>query len=143
MTIASIIGDKGGEVVTALETDSIIDVVRLLREKRIGAVVVCSPAGGMTGVLSERDVVRGLASEGASVLDKPASAIMTSPVVTCTPSQPVTQALSLMTSRRIRHLPVVQGDKLVGVVSIGDLVKSRIEQAEREAEALKNYIVTG
>lgn len=143
MTIGDLVNSKGHAVITAREEDTVLAVVQLLCDKRIGAVVVCDSAGVMTGVLSERDVVRGLASEGAGVLERQARDIMTSPVVTCAPSHTVQEAMAQMTSRRFRHLPVVAGGALVGVVSIGDLVKSRIEEAEREAEALKNYIVTG
>jgi CBS domain-containing protein len=143
MTVGKIVGAKGREVITVLPTQPVAEVVAVLCAKRIGAVVVCDAKGEMVGVLSERDIVRDLGAVGAALLTKTAADIMTSPVITCTPAHTVAEAMALMTSRRFRHLPVIDNGALVGVVSIGDLVKERIEEAEREAEALKSYIVTG
>ena len=142
MTIASILRGKGSsEVVTARTDMTVQHVVGLLRQHRIGAVLVMN-GDEIAGVLSERDIVRGLHDQGAGVLDVPASAIMTSPVVTVAPDDSCVAAMALITERRIRHLPVVDHGRLIGLVSIGDLVKERIEEAEQEAELLKDYIKT-
>jgi CBS domain-containing protein len=139
MTIASILKGKGEAIIHATRDQSVRDVVRLLCDHRIGAVLVMD-GDRVAGVLSERDVVRELNAEGAGVLDRPVSDIMTVDVVTVDPAESVTGALSRMTRRRIRHLPVVSGGRVVGIVSIGDLVKARIDQAVAEAESLKDYI---
>ncbi|MFD1789711.1 CBS domain-containing protein [Sphingomonas floccifaciens] len=139
MTIAVILGDKGHDVVTVPADASVRDAVRLLAERRIGAVPVMDGAD-VVGVFSERDVIRQLGTVGASVLDGPVRAVMTSPVETIAPGEPVLGALSIMTHRRIRHLPVVEGGVLVGIVSIGDLVKHRIDRIEAEAAAMRDYI---
>ncbi len=143
MTIAHILKQKGSHVETVSETVRVIEVARHLTDKRIGAVLVKDAEGKISGVLSERDVVRGLARSGMAVLDQPASSIMTAPVITCTQHATVQDVMAQMTSRRIRHLPVMDGNAMVGMVSIGDLVKARIEETEQEAAALKDYIVTG
>jgi CBS domain-containing protein len=143
MTIARLIQGKGSTVTTVSEETAIHDVAKLLRDKRIGAVLVTDDEGHVAGVLSERDVVRGIATLGAALLGRPAREIMTAPVITVCPTQSIEEALALMTDRRIRHLPVVEEDHLIGIVSIGDLVKIRIEDSEREAAELKNYIAYG
>lgn len=141
MTIANIIADKGGRVATVKRTDSVFDIARTLRELRIGAVLVLD-GSDLCGIVSERDIVRALAQDGAGILEDTAEHIMTAPVITCTPDDTVQSAMALMTSRRIRHLPVLDSaGALAGIVSIGDLVKRRIEDAEKEAAALKDYIV--
>ncbi|MBB4633565.1 CBS domain-containing protein [Sphingosinicella soli] len=139
MAIASILKDKGGAIIAATPSQTVAEVVALLCEHRIGAVIVMED-GAVAGVLSERDVVRGLNEQGASILQCQARDIMTTEVITVAPSESVTAALSQMTRRRIRHLPVIDGDQVRGVVSIGDLVKARIDEAVREAESLKDYI---
>ncbi|MBN2973159.1 CBS domain-containing protein [Roseomonas aeriglobus] len=139
MTIAVILGGKGHDVATIDADASVGDAVRLLADKRIGAVPVME-GGTVAGVFSERDVIRYLANDGADVLDRPVRAVMTTPVETIAPGEPVLGALSVMTHRRIRHLPVVDGDALVGIVSIGDLVKHRIDRIEAEAAAMRDYI---
>ncbi len=143
MSIAHILKQKGSHVETVSESVSVIAAVKHLADKRIGAVLVTDAAGKVTGVLSERDIVRGLAKSGISVLDQPANSIMTAPVITCTQQATVQAVMAQMTSRRIRHLPVMDGTTMVGMVSIGDLVKARIEETEQETAALKDYIVTG
>lgn len=139
MTIAVILGGKDHDVATIDADASVGDAVRLLADKRIGAVPVME-GGTVAGVFSERDVIRYLANDGAGVLDRPVRAVMTTPVETIAPGEPVLGALSVMTHRRIRHLPVVDGDALVGIVSIGDLVKHRIDRIEAEAAAMRDYI---
>ena len=139
MTIAVILGGKGGDVTTIDADASVRDAVALLAERRIGAVPVMAD-GAVAGVFSERDVIRTLAESGPGALDAPVRDAMTAPAMTVAPAEPVLGALSLMTRRRIRHLPVIEGDALVGIVSIGDLVKHRIDRIEAEAAAMRDYI---
>lgn len=139
MTIATILDRKGADVVTVAPDSTVQDVVDLLHKHRIGAVLVVTD-GAVAGIVSERDIVRCLHERGAAILDSTASAVMTSPVVSVGPGEPILDALSLMTERRVRHLPVLDSGRLAGLVSIGDLVKRRIEVIEAEAGALKDYI---
>ena len=141
MTVKSFVDDKRGVIISANRTDSVAQVIALLAEKRIGCVPIVE-YGRVLGIFSERDVVYGLAREGAGLLDKPVEAVMTSPAVTIAADTPIISALSLMTKRRIRHLPIVDGAAMVGFVSIGDLVKSRMDHIESEAEAMRSYIQT-
>lgn len=138
MTIGSMIAGRG-EVVSVKPDATVSEAVALLHERRIGAVLVMD-GERIAGVLSERDIVRGLRELGADVLDRAVASCMTAPVVTVGPRDSIGHALEVMTNRRFRHLPVVDGGRLVGLVSIGDLVKRRIEEAEGEAALLKDYI---
>lgn len=138
MTIAAILGGKGAEVSTITADTSVRAAIAILAERRIGAVPVVE-GEGVAGVFSERDVIQGLAG-GGELLQRPVSEVMTTPAVTVSPHDSVLGALSLMTQRRIRHLPVVEGGRLVGIVSIGDLVKFRIDHIEAEAAAMRDYI---
>lgn len=140
MTIGSIISGRG-KVVSCAETTPVRDVVALLNEHRIGALLVIE-GSEIRGIVSERDIVVCLHKRGAATLDASAADLMTRPVETITPATRVSTAMELMTERRFRHLPVVDSGRLVGIVSIGDLVKRRIEDAEREALLLKDYIAT-
>src|SRR4051794_1322532 len=127
MTIAAILQNKGAEVLT-IETDtSVREAVELLAERRIGALPVVK-GGAVAGIMSERDVIYCLRSDGAAVLDWTVERLMTSPAITVERDEPVLNALSLMTRRRIRHLPVVEGGRIIGIVSIGDLVKYRMDR---------------
>lgn len=139
MTIAAIIGAKGTAVDCIDAADDVARAVELLAGKRIGAAPVVQD-GEVVGILSERDILYCLQSEGAKVLGKPVAQVMTAPAITVTRDQSILGALSLMTKRRIRHLPVVEDGLLLGIVSIGDLVKHRIDQIEAEAEAMRTYI---
>lgn len=139
MTIALILEHKGNEVLSIPADASVRDAVAMLAERRIGAVPVTED-GQVAGIMSERDVIYCLKSDGAAILDWPVSRVMTSPAITAEPSMPALAALSQMTRRRIRHLPVVEGGRLTGIVSIGDLVAYRIARIEEEAEAMRNYI---
>lgn len=139
MTIQAILSAKGREVVTIAPDERVSQAVGKLGEKRIGALPVVE-GGRIAGIMSERDVIYCLRDFGAEVLDWPVSKVMTSPAITSQPSTPVLAALAMMTQRRIRHLPVVSGGELVGIVSIGDLVKHRMEQIEEEAQAMRTYI---
>jgi CBS domain-containing protein len=140
MAVSHILGVKGRNVFTVRPTDTVEAVVKLLGEKRIGAVVVTDLAGHISGIVSERDVVRHIASDGTGVLKKLATDIMTKNVLTCQDGDSEQELMALMTSKRIRHLPVVKDGKLNGMISIGDVVKYRIETIEREAEDMKAYI---
>jgi CBS domain-containing protein len=140
MPVSHILGVKGRNVFTARPTDTVEAVAKILGEKRIGAVVITDDLGRISGIVSERDVVRQIAAEGASVLKKSVSDIMTGNVHTCKEGDSEQDLMALMTAKRIRHLPVVKNGKLGGMISIGDVVKFRIEAIEREAEEMKNYI---
>lgn len=139
MTIGCLLADKSNGVVTVDAAAPVSEAVRLLHDHRIGAVLALDN-GCVAGVVSERDVVRALHRTGSAVLGEPVRAVMSAPVVTVGMRDTVDDALTLMTERRFRHLPVVDGDRLLGIVSIGDLVKRKIDTALREAELLKDYI---
>jgi CBS domain-containing protein len=141
MTIAAILKGREGQVITIGGDAKVSDAIALLAGKRIGALPVVD-GDRVLRIFSERDVIYCLASAGAAALDKPVGEVMTAPVHTVEPNHTVLGALSLMTQRRFRHLPVVDGDSLVGFVSIGDLVKHRIDKIEAEAEAMREYIQT-
>ena len=140
MTIAAILERKGRDVATVAAEAALRDAVALLAVRRIGALVVTGGEGAVAGILSERDIVACLSAEGASILDAPVSRVMTAPAITIEPQVSVLVALSQMSKLRIRHLPVVDGGRLTGIVSIGDLVAWRIAMIEREAEAMRAYI---
>ena len=140
MSIGTIVKQERG-VVHVASTATVVAIAELLHEHRIGAVLVID-SGDIAGIVSERDIVAGLHALGAGVLAATAADIMSAPVVTVGPHESVAGAMATMTNRRIRHLPVVVDGALVGLVSIGDLVKQRIEEAEQEALALKTYIAT-
>lgn len=139
MTIAAILSGKGQEVISISGDRTVREAVALLAERRIGAVPVIE-GEAVAGIFSERDVIYCLEREGASALDKRVSEVMTAPAITVNPAESVLAALALMTRRRVRHLPVVDSGGVVGFVSIGDLVKYRIERIESEANAMRDYI---
>jgi CBS domain-containing protein len=141
MTIARLIEGRNAAIVTVEADTHVREAVALLAERRIGAMPVLE-AGKIVGIFSERDVIYQLHDRGPGVLDRKLREVMTSPAVTVEPQTSVLAALSLMTRRRIRHLPVVQDGDMIGLVSIGDLVKYRIERIESEAEAMRAYIQT-
>ena len=139
MTIAAILRHKGHEVARVAPTATIAELARRLREKRIGAILVLDNADQLLGIVSERDIVANLAEYGARTLEMTAAQLMTRVVHTVTCHATVQDAMALMTNRRVRHLPVVEDGRLLGIVSIGDIVKARIEQ-EQEVESLKSYV---
>lgn len=143
MNVASIIRGKGANIITANADDSIARVAGLLNEHGIGAVLVTGGAAEVIGVISERDIVRELAKSGGGCLDMAASALMTTNVISCAPSDTIDEVMSLMTTKRIRHLPVMNDGVLSGFISIGDVVKNRMDEVEREAAAMRDYIATG
>jgi CBS domain-containing protein len=139
MTIATILRSKGADVLTVEAGMTVREVVALLADRKIGAVPVVR-GGAVAGIMSERDVIYRLRSDGAGILDWRVEEIMTAPAITVEPTTEILAALSLMTRRRIRHLPVVEGEALIGLVSIGDLVKHRMDKIEAEAAAMLTYI---
>ncbi len=140
MTVAAILGQKSYSVITTQAGETLQSVCALLALHRIGAVVVTDGSDGISGILSERDIVKAVARDGVTALDRPTSDYMTRAVKTCTPSDTIADVMARMTEGRFRHLPVVEGGRLIGVVSIGDVVKQRIAAAEQEAEMMRTYI---
>jgi CBS domain-containing protein len=141
MTIARMIEGRHAAIVSCEAATTVRDAITLLAERRIGALPVLA-AGEVRGIFSERDVIYQLQAQGPAVLDRPVGEVMTAPAVTVAPETEVLEALGLMTRRRIRHLPVVANGAMIGFVSIGDLVKYRIELIESEAQAMRAYIQT-
>jgi CBS domain-containing protein len=141
MTVARIINEKGRDVVTIAPDTSVAEIAAILSEKRIGAVLVMEE-GAIRGIVSERDLVRALARYGSEAMRKLASECMTERVIICRPEDTVNDVMEKMTSGRFRHLPVVENGKLAGIVSIGDVVKRRIEDVQREADQIREYIAT-
>jgi len=140
MTVKQILDQKGRDVVTVTPSMGTEEAARFLANNKIGAVVVTDAKGKIAGILSERDIVRAVAAKGADALKAPISAIMTSKVTTCGESHSINQVMELMTNGRFRHLPVEHNGKLGGIISIGDVVRRRIEDVEREAAEIKAYI---
>jgi len=140
MTIAAILKHKGSDVAHVMPNATIAEVTHVLNDRRIGAVLVCCERMELLGILSERDIVHALAVHGASTLDLHADQLMTRHVTTARPKTSVAEAMSMMTSGRFRHLPVMEQDRLVGLVSIGDVVKARLSQQEQEVDSLKAYV---
>lgn len=143
MKLFNILNDKGRDIVALDPRMDLQEAARILDSKRIGAAVAVNASGKLVGMLSERDIVRLIAEKGADALQLTVADVMTRNVITAGPDTSIEDGLERMTDRRIRHLPVMEGDKLVGIVSIGDLVKQKISVAEAEAEAMKQYIVAG
>ncbi len=139
MTISAVLRGKGSAVETIAADALVSDAVAVLGEKRIGALPVIE-AGAIAGIISERDVIYCLREHGAAMLEWPVRRLMSAPAITIPPEADVMAALALMTERRIRHLPVIEGGAIRGIVSIGDLVKFRMQRIEAEAEAMRSYI---
>jgi CBS domain-containing protein len=142
MRIADVLRNKGASVATITPETSVAGLLTELSVHNIGAMVVVSP-DGLVGIVSERDVVRKLHELGAEILRRPVSEIMTTVVATCTPDDTVDSLSALMTENRVRHVPVVVGGRLAGIVSIGDVVKTRMEELETEQQQLQAYITQG
>jgi CBS domain-containing protein len=142
MNVGIILAGKGRDVVTIDPGASLGEAVRLLAEKRIGAALILGADRRIVGIISERDVVRALAEAGAGALDEPVSQTMTRKVETCTESETVASLMERMTAGKFRHMPVVDQGRLTGVVSIGDIVKHRLLEMERESVAMRDYIMT-
>lgn len=141
MTVRSVLDSKGHQVISVSPDTKVSAAVKILSERRIGAVMVMS-GQKIDGILSERDVVRVLGERGAAVLEEPVRSVMTSKVITCHESDTVSAIMEVMTSGKFRHLPVVANERIVGLISIGDVVKWRVAEYEREQEALQDYIKT-
>jgi CBS domain-containing protein len=142
MRISDVIRAKGNAVVTVRPDIDVRSLLAVLAEHRIGAVVVSTDGTAVDGIVSERDIVRALADRGATVISEQVSEIMTSDVQTCTPETPVVELMSVMTHGRFRHVPVVVDDRLVAIVSIGDIVKNRVGELEIERDSLTSYITS-
>ena len=143
MTVAAILKHKGSDVASVTPAMPIHEVTRVLSERRIGAVVVLDASRQLLGIVSERDIVRCLAQHGARALEMTAAQLMTTHVQTATPRTSVVDAMAMMTEGRFRHVPVVEGGSLAGMISIGDVVKSRLDQQEQEVDSLKAYVTGG
>jgi CBS domain-containing protein len=141
MTVLRILNDKGRKVVTVAPKATIDAIAKTLADKRIGAVLVVEK-GAIRGIVSERDIVRALATYGGAALEKLAEDCMTAKVMTCEPADTINIVMQRMTAGRFRHLPVVENGKLAGIISIGDVVKRRIEDVEKEANQIREYIAT-
>lgn len=142
MLVQQILGSKAsGGVLSVKPTDSVYDAIKLLSEKRIGSVVVSANEESLDGILSERDVVRELGRRGAAVLAEPVSALMTAKIVTCNETDSADQILQMMTDGRFRHLPVMRNGKMIGLISIGDVVKARLSELSMEKNALEGMIM--
>ena len=142
MTVSIILGEKGREVVTIEPGASLAAVAKLLAEKRIGTVLILGADRHLVGIISERDIVRAFAARGAVALDEPVSRTMTRQVETCNESETIGSIMERMTKGKFRHVPVVEQGRLVGIVSIGDVVKHRLQEMERESAAMRDYILT-
>ncbi|MEN3432311.1 CBS domain-containing protein [Brucella melitensis] len=142
MTVRSILETKGRDVVVIASADTLSQAVAMLNKHKIGALVVCDEAGHIEGILSECDVVRALAAQESQAMSKSVAEVMTSKVQVCHEHHTINQVMKIMTRSRFRHMPVEEGGKLVGIISIGDVVKRRIEDVERESEDIRTYIAT-
>ena len=141
MTVRAILDTKGHQIQSVEPEAKLSAAIKILGERKIGAVMVMSQ-GRIEGILSERDIVRVLGERGAGALDEPVSAVMTRKVVTCGETETVGTIMERMTTGKFRHVPVVEQDQVVGIISIGDVVKSRVQEMEQESAALKDYIRT-
>jgi CBS domain-containing protein len=141
MNVSKILESKGADIISVSVGSTVLEVSKLLGERRIGAVPVMD-GERLAGIISERDVMRGLAIRGGGVLADEVDSLMTKSVFTCTPDATMQELMGMMTERRIRHIPVLDGDKLIGIISIGDVVKERMQETEQEAKALKDYIAS-
>ncbi|MFG1202139.1 CBS domain-containing protein [Xanthobacter aminoxidans] len=142
MSVTVILSRKGNDIVTLSPDATLGDAVASLARNRIGAIVVTNGDMGVEGIISERDVVRLIGERGVDVLNEPLAGLMTKAVVTCAPDETVPQIMERMTRGRFRHVPVVSGGKVVGIISIGDVVKYRVEEMERESAQLRDYIMS-
>lgn len=140
MTVKAILSTKGSEVTTIEPSATLADAVKVLAARRIGAVVVTGAERRVVGILSERDIVRTLGEQGAHALEAPVSESMTRKVVTCGEAETISEIMERMTGGHFRHVPVVEQGKLIGIISIGDVVKWRLQEMERESDALRDYI---
>src|SRR3984893_203590 len=142
MTVKAILSRKGNEVLTIEPTATLAAAVKMLAQRRVGALVVTGAGRRIAGIISERDIVRALDEKGTAVLDAPVAEVMTRKVVTCAQSETIAEIMERMTAGKFRHVPVVEQSTMVGIISIGDVVKARLGELEREQDALRDYIRT-
>ena len=142
MTVAAILRGKPDRLIGLEDNRTLADASQLLTRERIGALIVRNASGDMIGIVSERDIVRAIAASGAAAITRPISTVMTREVLCCEPEDSIADVMAMMTARRFRHLPVKQNGKLIGMISIGDVVKQRVEEAEGEAAQLREYIAS-
>lgn len=142
MNVAAILKSKGRAVATAVSDASLLDISKTLAEKKIGAILIVD-GGKLTGIISERDVIRAIGEHGPDALKLPVSRVMTKTVITCAETSVIDELMETMTTGRFRHIPVLDGDQLVGIVSIGDVVKNHIAEVEMEVTAMRGYLATG
>ncbi|MFN3868303.1 MAG: CBS domain-containing protein [Hyphomicrobiaceae bacterium] len=143
MNVAAILKAKGRLVTTAQATDSVEDVARKMAGKRIGAIVIVNDGGAVQGIVSERDIVRGIGEKGPEILRRPVGELMTKSVITCSEHNSLDEMMSVMTQGRFRHVPVVVDGQLAGIISIGDVVKHHIAEVQLEVTAMREYLATG
>ena len=143
MNISIILKEKGRNVVTASPDDTLLEIAKTLAKHKIGCIVITDDDDQISGIVSERDIVRTLAEMGPAALEKPVSSCMTKKVITCGENDTIDRLMADMTANRFRHIPVVENEVLIGLISIGDVVKVRIAEAEMEAAAMRDYIATG
>ena len=142
MIVKTILSAKGSDVATVAPTSTLAEATKILAERKIGALLVTGAGGRITGIISERDIVRALAQHGGKALQLPLTDVMTRKVVTCEPSDTVATLMEMMTAGKFRHLPVTEDGRLTGIISIGDVVKYRLDELEHEQHALRDYIQT-
>jgi len=142
MSVRAILSNKGRDVAIVDPNTDLMSAARQMSERHIGALVVLGVDARVGGIISERDIIHALAHRGAAALSEPVSKVMTRKVATCSENETIPAIMERMTAGKFRHVPVVEGDRLVGIISIGDVVKHRIEEIEHETEALKDYILT-
>lgn len=140
MTVKAIVDSKGSDVATVAPHADVASAVKLLAERRIGALVVVDHIPRVVGIISERDIIRVLAEYGAAALARPVEQVMTRKVITCTRAETVSSIMELMTAGKFRHLPIVEDSRLAGIISIGDVVKYRVQEIEIESATLRDYI---
>ena len=143
MLVSALIKEKGAGVITTGPATTVSEVADIIARERIGAVVVTEQDDQVVGIISERDIVNGLSKRGTGLLDLPISDIMTRDVFTCATTEDVNQLRREMTNRRARHIPIVEEGKLIGIISIGDIVKNRLDELESETKQMRDYIATG
>jgi|SRR5689334_1710238 len=143
MSIASILRGKPHRLISVAPDESLQHAAEILTRERIGALLVLKPNGDIAGIISERDIIRALGVKGGEVLGRPVAELMTKDVTCITPTDEIDQVMAIMTERRFRHLPVREGGRIVAMISIGDVVKQKVEEAEAESQSLREYIVRG
>ena len=143
MIVRSIlIGKSSSDIATTVAGQKIGEAAKLLDQRRIGALLVVDEQRSLAGILSERDIVRGLSRHGSAVMDMQVGQLMTADVLTCTPEETIEEVMGTMTSHRIRHLPVLEGGRLAGIITIGDVVKARLEETTLQVDSLREYVMS-